>query len=372
MCLIILKPEASATIKPEEMKASIKRNSDGCGAMWVENDRVNVKKILGTPDNLDEMEKWCQDLFDAHDQILIHHRFTTHGDNIEDNLHPYCIFDLDQGDDMDLYMMHNGMISGTDAKNTRDGFSDTYHYVNDFLKPMLSVNPELLHVEAFQKHLGDFIGASKLTFLDNYGNTVVINREKGEDRKEGCWLSNTYSITPPAVYSKPYTGNYNYVKSTVKGKSGNEVTVYTPPKHNSNVLPLNDTGDSVKKKTAATVSGQASGGTKTPSTRSSSVQEYVGGASNAAVAYSYSDPSYDISNDYESDQQWEREVLDCLSDYDDVLIYNTGNTEDIIEHIMLNGVTRDDVSSMVANTPDYILTDIFEDVLDRLFDKQYQ
>ena len=154
----------------------------------------------------------------------MHHRFSTHGTESIDNVHPFCVLSKDNGDPIDLYMMHNGVITRT-TPDKDDPRSDTCIFVEDVLQPILKANPELLEDESFQELIGGYIGsANKLTFLDNIGTVTIINEDSGT-WKDNVWLSNTGSITkyvaPIYATSSHNRSNFNYAGNAYKANNYN-------------------------------------------------------------------------------------------------------------------------------------------------------
>jgi hypothetical protein len=87
--------------------------------------------------------------------------------------------------------MHNGILSTGNKANPK--MSDTWHYINDYLKPMLAGNPDFAFHPAFKALIEDHIGDSnKFVLMDNEGRQVVINQSAGV-YWAGVWLSNTYA-----------------------------------------------------------------------------------------------------------------------------------------------------------------------------------
>lgn len=202
MCLIVVKKSPSATFSDEKFQRSYSRNSDGMGIMFVEDGRVKVERVLG---NLAMQEA----LYRKHKNkpmFCLHHRLATHGDKTTEkmlaNCHPYKIFDMDDGDAIDLYMMHNGVIS--DALTTDKTMSDTWNFIQNQVKPVLKADASLLWNKGFQTTISKAIGANnKLVFLSNvsnYDKLVLINESSGTVQ-DGCWLSNTYSTAAPVQYN---------------------------------------------------------------------------------------------------------------------------------------------------------------------------
>jgi predicted glutamine amidotransferase len=206
------------------MDASIDRNSDGVGAMYVEDGRVKFEKLVFEPlDNTLTREQkhqamldFCTNAFNSHDKVVIHHRLKTHGRINEINTHPYKVLSIDDGDDVDLFMMHNGTLSFGSCQE----YSDTYHFVENVLRPILRESGVgVLQKESFHKLLASSIKGSKLVFLDNSGTVTIINESDGKWQDKtatggGCWISNIYSINP-----KPATTSY-YNSSSYWNRNG--------------------------------------------------------------------------------------------------------------------------------------------------------
>jgi len=197
VCLIVYKPDGDSAFTDEHMRSSIDRNDDGAGVMFIDDGRVRVDKIVGDSNletNQDTLFEWCSNHFNSHDRLLMHHRMTTDGKNCLDNCHPYKVLSKDEDDPIDLYMMHNGVISNCKTGITAE-LSDSRKYVEEYLRPMLKLNHELIHLEAFHAHMEDFIGSSsKLSFMLDDGRVYIVNEKAGKWQDTGCWISNTYSI----------------------------------------------------------------------------------------------------------------------------------------------------------------------------------
>lgn len=195
MCLIINVPRGK-DFPRDALEAAYYTNSDGAGFMWVENDRVKTLK------NPSADFEWIEQQFDRLQGegrlFAVHLRFATHGKKDRENTHPFQIL-RKEADGRDLWMMHNGVLS--DFPIFSKGRSDTWHFVENWLKPALKSNPKLIYRESFQKTMGKVIGvSSKLLFLDSGGQVVIINKEQGSNHTSGCWISNTYSINGAKLY----------------------------------------------------------------------------------------------------------------------------------------------------------------------------
>lgn len=191
MCLLVVKDNPKGKFTVENFDASYSRNSDGMGIMWVEKGRVKVERMLGSLKNQ-------RTVFLRHmnrPQWVMHQRFKTHGLADLANCHPYKILSIDDNDPVDLYMAHNGVISG--AKTTDKSMSDTWNFIENYIKPILKINHTLIDSEPFQMMINNFIGSgNKLATLDNSGNILIFHKHIGTVLN-GCWLSNTHSIHAP-------------------------------------------------------------------------------------------------------------------------------------------------------------------------------
>lgn len=200
MCLIIHKP-ASAVISRQLADDVFTRNKDGFGLVYhnPENMTVNAVKVLGNRDQIWEVLQ-----AHMHHELIIHWRMQTHGDVDLTNCHPY---ELMPDGPVPSYMMHNGVLStGNAADKTK---SDTWHYIRDYLRPLLAQNPELIHNPAFHALVGSHIGGSnKFAIMDARGEVSIINRKSGVDFK-GMWFSNTYAWNASQFGYYSGTNNFN-------------------------------------------------------------------------------------------------------------------------------------------------------------------
>ena len=174
------------------------KNSDGFGATVKKPD--GTVKIIKTVGKLDEVYEMYVNEVKGYEAI-IHFRMKTHGDIDLINCHPYQVTD-------NLWMAHNGILStGNTADTTK---SDTWHYIQNFLKPLLERDHNLIHQPAFQKLIESHIGYSnKFGFMDNEGRVVILNRNSGVEHF-GAWLSNTYAWSPSkwGYYTASYGNQY--------------------------------------------------------------------------------------------------------------------------------------------------------------------
>jgi hypothetical protein len=183
LCIAIYK-EKGKVITRETLLECFNHNPDGAGFVYVADGKLYMEKGFFK----------FQDFYDAYlphmeHQALIHFRIKTHGAVDKTNCHPFMITN-------NFAFIHNGTISGHGEKD----FSDTYMFNEEVLKPMVKVFGIKSLWQPFMKTvLEDYIGWSKLIFLDSRGNFNIYNEDKGE-WVDGVWYSNT-SYKPRQTYS---------------------------------------------------------------------------------------------------------------------------------------------------------------------------
>ena len=202
MCLLITKPES--TVFDNQFLAGVyDKNSDGIGIMYAEHGKVVVKKFL--PKTKQESIQIYHEHI-AGKACAVHYRMRTHGATDMANCHPYQVLSADEG--YELWLMHNGVLHTGNDKNV--AMSDTWHYIRDYLRPILLNNPTFFMTEEFKDMIGAHIGSNRFTLLDSHGNMVTVNEDQGV-MYEGAWLSNTYAWDTKDrkfTYCKTSYGNY--------------------------------------------------------------------------------------------------------------------------------------------------------------------
>lgn len=196
MCLLVNQQSTSPILSDEWLSDFYSYNPDGIGVMYANNGELIVKKLL--PKSAEDFIAFYRE-FIAGKNCAFHLRMRTHGDIDLENCHPYPILNrLEHG--IDLWLMHNGILStGNKADESK---SDTWHYINDYLKPMLSANPDFTFHPSFAEIVGDHIGSSnKFILMDNEGRQTIINQSSGV-YWGGLWLSNTYAWSSSTSASK--------------------------------------------------------------------------------------------------------------------------------------------------------------------------
>jgi hypothetical protein len=226
MCLLVTQTKSSPILSNEWLEDFYAYNSDGIGVMWANHGDLVIKKVL--PKSADDFIHFYHSEI-ANKDCAFHLRMRTHGDIDLTNCHPYEVLTRSEHG-IDLWLMHNGILStGNKADESK---SDTWHYINDYLRPMLSANPDFAFHPSFAEIVGEHIGSSnKFVLMDNEGRQAVINQNAGV-YWAGLWLSNTYAWTASKNASKtPVKG---IKKQTKQAKEKPQARVLYSPKYANN------------------------------------------------------------------------------------------------------------------------------------------
>lgn len=224
MCLIIHNPKGKPLDK-DKVKAAYENNSDGFGIMWVENEKVQVTR------GLFDFNEICQSLdYLKGIEYACHFRYRTQGLISELQCHPHMVLNKEKHGS-DLYLMHNGTLTGFAHKKKSDS-----KMFAQMLRNKAFENPEraleIVSHEGFSSRISKVIGKNnKLLFMGSDGKVNIVNKSEGKNIDD-CWYSNTYSLKPrtrkyitminddiqssatPSKFSeyvtgKTYSGNYS-------------------------------------------------------------------------------------------------------------------------------------------------------------------
>lgn len=198
MCLLVTQLSNSPALPEVWLKNFHASNSDGVGVMYVEGQSLVIEKCL--PKSAEDFVNFYYSHIAGKD-CAFHLRMRTHGATDLENCHPYEVLNAKQHG-LDLWLMHNGILHTDNAKDTTK--SDTWHYIRDYLRPMLAHNPEFFITPEFSELIGSHIGSSnKFVLMDNQNRLVTINESAGV-YWGGLWLSNTYAWTASPTATKKY------------------------------------------------------------------------------------------------------------------------------------------------------------------------
>jgi hypothetical protein len=210
MCLLVTQSATSPQLTAKWLTDFHESNADGVGVMYVENGELIVEKLL--PKNPSDLITFYHAHIEGRD-CAFHLRMKTHGHIDMENCHPYEVLNK-QEHGIDLWLMHNGVLH-TDNKADITK-SDTWHYIRDYLRPMLNNNPDFAFHPAFAELIGEHIGTgNKFVLMDNLGRQVIINEEQGV-YWGGRWLSNTYAWSAPAGISSSVVDDVADMKLAVE------------------------------------------------------------------------------------------------------------------------------------------------------------
>ncbi len=198
MCLLVTQLSNSPALPEVWLRDFHASNSDGVGVMYVEGQSLVIEKCL--PKSADDFVNFYYSHIAGKD-CAFHLRMRTHGATDLENCHPYEVLNAKQHG-IDLWLMHNGILHTDNKKDVTK--SDTWHYIRDYLRPMLAHNPDFFITPEFQELIGSHIGSSnKFVLMDNQNRLVTINESAGV-YWGGLWLSNTYAWTASPTATKKY------------------------------------------------------------------------------------------------------------------------------------------------------------------------
>ena len=222
MCLILHKPKGE-TFDKQKMLNCFERNKDGFGWMYYD---PGLGKIVSDK-TLDMDAEQCAEFVNSlkNYEGVFHWRFKTHGAVTKENCHPFTVTERSKGHGVDMYMMHNGVISTKGLPDEVEGWekpSDTVIFLEHVVKPILEVKPTLIRKPAFQFLLDDYIGHSKLAFMFGKGEVVRVNEKAGTSFGE-CWCSNNSYFSPPYTPSANKTLTYGGYTRNHSGWANNTV-----------------------------------------------------------------------------------------------------------------------------------------------------
>lgn len=193
MCIAILNTKKAGRLPKKQIQNSWDNNDMGAGILWNKSGKLNVFKTYEYDEYIEKYDELRDDK--SIGNIVLHFRIATSGYNGEHNLHPFLV-------NNGLGFVHNGVIRSLGNKS----FSDTYEF-NDMLKKF---KHNFLSCDMTKYFISEYIGYSKLIFLDSKDKYTIINEEMGK-WSSGNWYSNdSYKEYKPYVYY----GNQKVAKGT--------------------------------------------------------------------------------------------------------------------------------------------------------------
>jgi len=221
MCLIILR-EPNVTLDKVKFDIAVLNNPDGWG--------ISIPDMEGQLSTFKEITTDKDELYDLihgefkADKIMIHLRYTTVGDTVIRNAHPFPVLELGS-DGVDMRACHNGTLPRWSPPATGEGKweSDTRRFVRGYVRPLMKrlikghSSEDILSDPFVDQMLdGQLTAMSVLTLLDGFGNFSVVNGtgNGGFTDDDGTYYSNKYSFDPLHRVATPkYGGTYQMGKT---------------------------------------------------------------------------------------------------------------------------------------------------------------
>ncbi len=191
MCIAIL--NTKNTLTKETLQQCWKSNPDGAGMIYTANGQLQVFKEMT---NFDKFYKEYSKQRKANKQsnFVLHFRIATSGKIDKTNCHPFNV-------SKNLSFVHNGMIS---IKQLNNNVSDTYTFNELILKKLPAT---FLTNHAILDLIENYIGYSKLIFLDSDNTASILNEHLGHwDKLDNWYSNNSYQCT----YAKAKAKTKNY------------------------------------------------------------------------------------------------------------------------------------------------------------------
>jgi predicted glutamine amidotransferase len=194
MCIAILNIGNKLTDK--QLHNSWATNPHGAGLLFTDNKGIQIHKEMN---NVKSFIKEYNKVYDTYDSpIVLHFRIKTHGLTNIDNCHPFQVNNK-------LAFVHNGMMDNVPyhkEKSETRIFNETIlqHLPDNFLN-----NPAIVDM------IENYIGYSKLVFLNASKEYQIINENLGNWETCGNWYSNDSHKCKVSYtkHNKPYQlGNF--------------------------------------------------------------------------------------------------------------------------------------------------------------------
>lgn len=222
MCLLFKQTANNPSIPDIWLKNFYSKNPDGVGIMYFDDTgKIIVHKSLPKDEN--EFVEFYREHAEGK-ECLVHLRMKTHGDIDFENCHPYELFTDSEGNKS--YLMHNGVLFNGNASDPSK--SDTWHFIREYLRPLMDIDPALLHHEVIQSLLEEAIGSNRFGIIDEATQSMSIVNEQQGVYWGGRWYSNTYAWSAPHTQTnKTLPEEYTY-EDAVKEMEVKPY-VHTPP-----------------------------------------------------------------------------------------------------------------------------------------------
>lgn len=188
MCIAILN-NATKPLTKKTLKNCWNANNDGAGMLYVEDGELkSFKEMYNFKVLMREYRRVID--FVRPKFVVLHFRIATHGGVNIENCHPFMVTE-------ELGFVHNGVISNCSTFNEPKK-SDTNIFNERILK---ALNRDFIYSPVGKELLAEYIGFSKLVFIDKQEIPLIIGESKGHWEDDN-WFSNySYRSTTPKTYS---------------------------------------------------------------------------------------------------------------------------------------------------------------------------
>lgn len=194
MCIIVYNRDGKELCK-DSMRTAYDNNPHGYGIMWYDGDRVL---------SLKEHDGGFQRLWETIERFkgvpyALHLRWRTRGARGLKQCHPHVVTSKDSGAPEDVYLMHNGTLSGF---QNHAKLSDTNMFAH---KMRVLMQIKGLDFSSALDNMEQHISAgftNRLLFMTSAGEITLVNESAGK-WIDGVWYSNLYSFQPGFRDPKP-------------------------------------------------------------------------------------------------------------------------------------------------------------------------
>ena len=200
MCIAILN-KRKVTLNKSLLQTCWNRNKDGGGLLYAVKGKLHIYKAMGKKMFIKEYFKVRKKFPDT--DILLHFRWSTHGKESLDNIHPHIV-------NSDVAFVHNGVLDNVIDLHLQDvkryskkakSMVTEKRFVSDdsdtalFAKMLNELPKDFMKDEVLVALIKNYIeDDNKLVFMNRAGESVIVNEEAGV-WEGGCWFSNYGFLT---------------------------------------------------------------------------------------------------------------------------------------------------------------------------------
>ena len=210
MCIIIYGKTENFNSKVLERGYS--SNKNGFGLFYFNKDKTKIISDKIYPKNIKQVKR----LFNRHknftDEIAVHFRYATTGELSKFNSHPFKVVSNEK---IEMYLMHNSPKLPSILKNKK--YSDTYFFTNQFLKPIIEKDHNLIKRKDFKNTLRKIINVecdSRILLIDTLSKKFNRIGDWKYNKEFNLHVSNggidSYSYNIPIYNSNSWANGYDY------------------------------------------------------------------------------------------------------------------------------------------------------------------